>query len=54
MFINNNLNFRVRNDITFNLKNIDLIAIKISKDELNTKRNVIILTIYRPPEVLPN
>ena len=48
------LNFQVRNDITFNLKNIDLIAIEISKDELNTRRNVIILTIYRPPDVLPN
>ena len=54
MFINNKLNFQVRNDIPFNLKNIDLIAIEILKDELNTKRNVIILTIYRPPDVLPN
>ena len=35
-------------------KNIDLFAIEILKDELNTKRNVIILTIYRPPDVLPN
>ena len=50
MIINNKLNFQVRNDITF----IDLIAIEILKDALNTKRNVIILTIYRPPDVLPN
>ena len=55
MFINNKLNFQVRNDITFNLlKNIDLIAIEISKDELNTKGNVVILTIYHPPDVIPN
>ena len=54
IFINNKLNIQVRNYITFNLKNIDLIAIEISKDELNTKRNVIILIIYRPPDVLPN
>ena len=54
MFINNKLNIQVRNDITFNLKNIDLIAVKILKDELNTKRNVIIITIYRPPDVLSN
>ena len=54
MFINNKLNFQVRNYITFNLKNIDLIAIEILKDEPNTKRNVIILTIYRPPDVLPS
>ena len=54
MFINNKLNFQVRNDITFNLKNIDLIATEISKDELITNRNVIIHTIYRPPDVLPN
>ena len=49
MFINNKLNFQVRNDITLNLKNIDLIAIEISKDELNTKQNVFILAIYRHP-----
>ena len=54
MFINNKLNFQVRNDITFNLINIYLIAIEISKDELNTKRNVIILTIYCPPDVIQN
>ena len=51
----NKVNFQVRNDITFFVfKNIDLIAIEILKDEPNTKRNVIILTIYRPPDVLPN
>ena len=54
MFINNKLNFQVRNGITLNLKSIYLIAIEILKDELNTKRNVFILTIYRPPDVLPN
>ena len=54
MFLNNKLNFQVRNYITFNLKNIELIAIELSKDELNTKRNVIILTIYHPPDVLAN
>ena len=53
MFINNRLNFQVRNDILLNLNNIDLIAVEISKEELNTKRNVIILTLYRPPDVLP-
>ena len=29
-------------------------AIKISKDELNTKPNVIILTIYCTPDLLAN
>ena len=53
MFINNRLNFQVRNDIIFNLNNIDLIPVEISKEELNTKRNVIILTLYRPPDVPP-
>ena len=53
MFINNRLNFQVRNDIIFNIKNIDLVAVEISKEELNTKRNVIILAIYRPPDVQP-
>ena len=54
MFINKKLNFQIQNDITFNLKNFDLIAIEISNDELNTKQNVIIITIYRPPDVIPN
>ena len=49
MFINNKLNFQVRNDITFNLKNIDLIAIEILKDELNTKCNVIFLPYIAHP-----
>ena len=53
MFINNRLNFQVRNDIINNLNNIDLIAVEISKEELNTKRNVIIVTLYRPPDVPP-
>ena len=51
MFINNWLNFQERNYIILNLKHIDLVAVEISKEELNTKRNVIILPIYRPPEV---
>ena len=37
MFINNRLNFQVRNYIILNLKNIDLVAVEISKEELNTK-----------------
>ena len=37
MFINNRLNFQVRNDIISNLNNIDLVAVEISKEELNTK-----------------
>ena len=53
MFINNRLNFQVRNDIIYNPNNIDLIAVEISKGELNTKRNVIILTLHRPPDVPP-
>ena len=54
MFINNRLTFQVRNDILFNLNNIDLIAVEISKEELNSKRNVIIITLYRPPDAPPN
>ena len=54
MLINNKLNFQVRNDITLILKNIDLFAIRISKDKQKIKRNVIMLTIYHPTDVLPN
>ena len=32
---------------------IDLVAVEISKEELNTKRNVIILTLHRPHNVSP-
>ena len=53
MFINNRLSFQIRNYIIFNLNNIDLVAVEISKVELNTKRSVIILTLYRPPDVPP-
>ena len=53
MFINNRLYFEVRNDIILNLNNIDLIAVEISKEELNNKLNVIILTLYRPPDIPP-
>ena len=53
MFINNRLNFQVRNYIILNLNNIDLVAVEMSKEELNIKRNVIILTLYRPPDVPP-
>ena len=53
MFINNKLNFQVRNDILLNLNIIDLITVEISKEELNTKLNVIILTLYRPPDDPP-
>ena len=53
LFINNRLNFQVRNYIIFNLKNMDLVAVEISKEEFNTKRNGIILSLYCPPDVPP-
>ena len=54
MFIDNKIQFHARDDITFNLRNIDIIAIEISKEELKSKLNTIIITIYRPPDVQAN
>ena len=54
MFINNRLNFQVRNDIMFNLNNIDLIAVEISKEELNTKRMLLFLRYIALPMSRPS
>ena len=51
MFINSRINFLSREDIKIDLDLVDILAIEIHKDELNTKYNIIIITLYRPPNI---
>ena len=54
MFINSRINFLSREDIKIDLDLVDILAIEIHKDELNTKCNIIIITLYRPPNIQIN
>ena len=53
MFINNDIKYDVRDNITIDLPGIDTIVIEIPKEELNSSKNTIVLTTYRPPDVNP-
>ena len=53
MFINNDIKYDVRDNITIDLPGIDTIVIEIPKEELNSSKNTIDLTTYRPPDVNP-
>ena len=54
MFINSRINFLSREDIKIDLDLVDILAIEIHKDELNTKYNIIIITLYQPPNIQIN
>ena len=54
MFINNTISFLNRDDIIIDVPNVDLIAIEIPKEQYNSKRNIVLLTLYRPPDINPN
>ena len=51
MFINSRINYLCRDDIKLDLELTDILAIEIPKDELNTKNNIIIISLYRPPSI---
>ena len=53
MFVNNDMKYDVRDNITIDLPGIDTIVIEIPKKELNSSKNAIVLTTYRPPDVKP-
>ena len=53
MFINNNIKYDVRDNITIDLPSIDSVVIKIPKEEINSSKNTIVLATYRPPDVNP-
>ena len=46
MFINRKFNDQCRDDIILDLEFIDVLAIQIHKDELNTKNNYISLSAF--------
>ena len=50
MLIDSRLNFLSREDIEIVL-DLDMFAIEIHKDELNTKYNIIIITLYWPQTI---
>ena len=39
------------NDINIEIDFVDVIAIEISKEELNTNLNIILITLYQPPYI---
>ena len=51
MFIHNIINYLCQDDIKLVLECIDVLAIEIPKDELNTKSNIIIICLYRPSSI---
>ena len=51
MFIHSRINYLYRDDIKLDLEFIDVLAIEIPKDELNTKKNIFIISRYRPPSI---
>ena len=51
MYIDSRIHYQSRNDINIEIDFVDVIAIKISKEELNTNLNIILITLYRPPNI---
>ena len=51
MYIDSRINYQSRNDINIKTDFVDVIAIEISKEELNTNLNIILITLYRPPNI---
>ena len=47
------LRYELKEDIVLDLPDVDTIAIEISNKDLNSLRNVIVLAIYRPPDISP-
>ena len=51
IFVRSDINFKIKENISVDLPGIDSIAIEIHKDELNSTKNVIVLALYRPPNI---
>ena len=51
MYIDSRINYQSRNDIMIGIVFVNVIAIEISKEELHTNLNIIIITLYRPPNI---
>ena len=51
LYIINNLTYRIRNDLSMDLIDIDILFIEIPKTNLNINTNVLIGVCYRPQHV---
>ena len=51
IFVRSDINFKIKKNISVDLPGVDSIAIEIHKDELNSTKNVIVLALYRPPNI---
>ena len=51
IFVRSDINFKIKENINVDLPGVDSIAIEIHKDELNSTKNVIVLALYRPPNI---
>ena len=49
IYIDSRINYQSCNDINIEIDFVDIIAIEISKEERNTNFNIILITLYRPP-----
>ena len=51
IFVRNDINFNIKENISIDLSGVDSIAIEIHKDELSSTKNVIVLALYRTPNI---
>ena len=51
MFIDTTLNYKVRDNLIIDIRDVNLLFIEIHKTEFNTKRNIIVGVCYKPPHV---
>ena len=51
LFIKNDINFQVRDNININLPDVDSLFIEIPKEELHSNKNIFVGVCYRPPHV---
>ena len=51
MYIDSRINYQSHNDINIEIDFVNVIAIEISKEELNPNLNIILITLYRPPNM---
>ena len=51
LFIKNDINFEVRNNIYINLPDVDSLFIEIPKEELHSNKNIFVRVCHRQPQV---
>ena len=53
LFVKKELRYELKEEILLDLPGVDSIAIEIPKEDLNSVGNVIVLAMYRPPDINP-